>query len=122
MEYNTFIRQYYHILMDLGKFVNLTPNIYRVVNDNTNPEYYEKNDSGYFGNTRLKLSAPNDVIENVMDNYSITYPEYPMLFLNKEQLKKASNFFKDEEQIKRMMILNAQVLQKMGLLKISEAQ
>ena len=120
MDYNSFIRIYYNEIMDLGLQYNFTPSAIVVVNSESNEQearYFEEKDSGFFGNKRLVLGAPNDMFEKEMDLLHIRFPEYNALFQNKVALQNSANYFVNEEEIKRMLKYVVAIYRKMDLIK-----
>ena len=119
MEYNNFLRTYYNALMDLGTVVSFTPqHVVTINDDNQNDKFFEEKDSGFFGKVRLSLSAPNNVIENEMDKLSAKFPEYDLLFLNTNSLKKAANYLANADEIKKMLGYMITIYKEMGLIKV----
>ena len=120
MEYNSFLRIYYNKIMDLGLQYNFTPAALVVINYQPNEQearYFEDKDSGFFGNKRLVLGAPNDMFEKEMDLLHIKFPEYNALFLNKVGLQQSANYFMNEEEVERMLKYVVAIYKKMDLIK-----
>lgn len=92
MEYNKFIRLYYLEMLKIFEHKEFKPSIIQEsLIEEEGTEIPIRNmkigdDQGFLGLYKLELDAPNNVYENYFEKMSSLYPEFGMLFLNREML------------------------------------
>lgn len=120
MEYNEFLRRYYEKMIENFKDCFFYPqNIFNVkIEKKINPNFYEKQDCGWFGAFKIKLGAPNEEYEYFFDIKSQKYPDY-VFFIPSEELKSKSEIFNSEDDIQELFDNLKRIYIKMGLIEVA---
>lgn len=120
MEYNDFLRIYYNEMINNFKSYDLLPRqIFVIDNQESNMQFYEQKDCGWFGTFGIKLGAPNEEYEKFFETYSEKYPEFIHLFVgDRQELLEMSSMVSNVEEIKLFLKELKMIYEQMGLIEL----
>lgn len=118
MKYDDFLRVYYRVLIEITKNLIWSPqNVFNLELEPIDQKYFEEGDAGFFGDSILKLDAPNNIYETFFEDYAHKYPDYGYILLNSQELRKASEMFRSKEDIEKMLNFFVYIYTKANLFK-----
>ena len=107
MNYNSFVRIYYNLLIEALKKYELRPTIeFGIQEDDEqfSEIFFEERDCGEIAMVGIKQSAPNFVFEKWFEKKHLQYPEMDF-FMNKEQLVESSKDVETIEDVRKLLDL-----------------